>query len=119
MAAATKQHTESEDPVVSLRPDYKKKFPVHTVKEIIRGVLSTKLGGQTYHMDYTSKWSKEIADAVRDKCKELQLPRYKFMVQVIIGEKKGQGVRTGCRCYWDTETDNLATAEFVSVRIPI
>eukprot|EP00940_MAST-03C_sp_MAST-3C-sp2_P002081 g2081.t1 len=78
---------------MSVRPDFKKKFPVHTVKEIIRSVLSEKLKGQDYHMEYTAKWSKDIADSVRDKLKELQLPRYKYMVNVVIGEKKGQGVR--------------------------
>lgn len=63
-------------------------------------------------MEYTSKWSKEISDIVRDKLKELQIPRYKFMVQVVVGERKSQGVRMGCRCLWDSETDNFATAEF-------
>ena len=68
-------------------------------------------------MEYTSKWSKEIADSVRDKLKELQIPRYKYMVQVVVGERKSQGVRMGCRCLWDSETDNFATAEFSNVRI--
>lgn len=44
-------------------------------------------------MEYTTKWSREIADSVRDKLKELEIPRYKYMVQVLIGERKGQGVR--------------------------
>jgi len=68
-------------------------------------------------MEYTSKWSKEIADSVRDKLKELQIPRYKYMVQVVVGERKSQGVRMGCRCLWDSETDNLASAEFSNVRV--
>ena len=68
-------------------------------------------------MEYTSKWSKEIADSVRDKLKELQIPRYKYMVQVVVGERKSQGVRMGCRCLWDSETDNFATAEFSNVRV--
>lgn len=71
----------------------RRRFPVHAVKEIIRGVLSSKLRDQEYHMEYTAKWSREIADSVRNKLKELQVPRYKYMVQVLIGEKKGQGVR--------------------------
>ena len=88
---------------------------MHAVKEIIRDVLASKLKGQSYHMEYTSKWSKEIADSVRDKLKELQIPRYKYMVQVVVGERKSQGVRMGCRCLWDSETDNFATAEFSNV----
>jgi len=35
-------------------------------------------------------------------------PRYKFVVQVVIGEQRGEGVRMGCRCFWDADTDNYA-----------
>ena len=34
--------------------------------------------------------------------------RYKYLVQVIIGENKGQGVRVGSRCFWDEDTDDCA-----------
>ncbi|PCI31028.1 hypothetical protein COB52_00550 [Candidatus Kaiserbacteria bacterium] len=27
-------------------------------------------------------------------------------MQVIIGDNKGQGVRIGCRCFWDSDTDD-------------
>lgn len=46
---------------------------------------------------------------------ELKLPRYKFMVQVVIGEQKGEGVRMGCRCFWDSDTDNYASETFTNV----
>lgn len=47
---------------------------------------------------------------------ELELPRYKFMVQVIVGENKGEGVRVGTRCLWDTATDGMATETVTTVR---
>ena len=43
---------------------------------------------------------------------ELNLPRYKFMVQVMIGEQRGQGIRTGTRAFWDNDTDNYASESF-------
>ena len=46
----------------------------------------------------------------------LNLPRYKYLVQVVIGEQKGAGVRMGCRCFWDDQTDSVATETFVNVR---
>ena len=46
---------------------------------------------------------------------ELQLPRYKFVVQVVIIEQKGQGVKMGCRSFWDTETDNYAEVTYSNV----
>ena len=48
---------------------------------------------------------------------ELGLPRYKFMVQVVIGEQRGEGVRMGCRTFWDTDTDAYASDTFINVRI--
>ena len=61
---------------------------------------------------------------------ELDLPRYKIVVQVAIGEKaRGvmvgrtavktraiTGVRVASRCLWDTDTDNYASYSFSNVR---
>jgi hypothetical protein len=33
-------------------------------------------------------------------------------VQVFIGEMKGAGVRVGCRCLWDAQTDKVAQETF-------
>ena len=30
----------------------------------------------------------------------------------MIGEQRGEGVKMGCRCFWDANTDNFATAEY-------
>ena len=48
---------------------------------------------------------------------ELKLPRYKYLVQVTIGENKGAGVRCGARCFWDQTTDKLAQTHYVNVRL--
>ena len=36
-------------------------------------------------------------------------PRYKYIVQCVVGANKGQGVRMGCRQFWDDNLDNVAT----------
>lgn len=43
---------------------------------------------------------------------ELNLERYKFVVQVVIGEQRGEGVRMGARCFWDDNTDSYAQEVF-------
>jgi len=48
---------------------------------------------------------------------ELNIPRYKIVVQVTIGEVKSQGVRVASRCLWDTESDNYASYSFKNVRV--
>ena len=47
---------------------------------------------------------------------ELELPRYKYMVQVVVGENSGEGVRVGTRCLWDASTDGMAHESMTSVR---
>jgi len=41
---------------------------------------------------------------------EFHMPRYKIMVQVLVGENKGAGVRMGSRCLWDPATDGVTQA---------
>lgn len=51
---------------------------------------------------------------------EMSLARYKYVVQVVIGEQRGEGVRMGSRCFWDSDTDNVASETYVNVRtVPI
>mmetsp|Transcript_31970 Transcript_31970/g.38657 ORF Transcript_31970/g.38657 Transcript_31970/m.38657 type:complete len:126 (+) Transcript_31970:102-479(+) len=95
-----------------IEPSFNAKFRSGRAQEIITEVLKTKLTGVTYHADNTSTWTREIADDIKLKLKELDVERYKFVVQVVIGEQRGEGVRMGCRCFWDPNTDSYATAEF-------
>lgn len=39
------------------------------------------------------------------------------MVQVVIGEQRGEGVRMGCRTFWDRDTDTLASETYVDDNI--
>lgn len=43
------------------------------------------------------------------------MKRYKHIVQVIIGELKGAGVKCGVRCLWDSETDGYTYERFTNV----
>ncbi len=47
-------------------------------------------------------------------CAALNYPRYKIVVQVVLGQNKQQGVRVATRCLWDTETDNYASYTFTN-----
>lgn len=38
------------------------------------------------------------------------------MVQVVVGQQRGAGVRMGSRCLWDSITDNKASETLVNVR---
>ena len=95
-----------------IHPEYKNKFRPGPTKEIIRDVLQSKLDKATYSMETTQLLTKQVADDIKDRLKELMLPRYKIVVQVSIGEQKGQGVRMGTRCFWDGDTDSYASETY-------
>ena len=98
-----------------VRPSFAERFPSSTVKTMLRDVLKAELTGVSYDVSSTPDQSKRIADAVRNQLKNLALPRYKFMVQVVVGEQRGEGVRMGCRTFWDTDTDAYASDTFINV----
>ncbi|CAM9389471.1 unnamed protein product [Heterosigma akashiwo] len=98
----------------NLRPTYRQKASVGVMKEIIRTILEAELSGKTYQLEMASQMTKQLADEIKNRLKDLNLPRYKYMVQVVIGEQKGQGVRMGHRCFWDSNTDSVASETFVN-----
>jgi tctex1 domain-containing protein 2 len=98
-----------------LQPAYRKKASVNAMREVIAATLEQELKGQTYNGDTATQQTKKISDEIKNRLKALGLDRYKYLVQVVIGEQRGEGVRMGCRCFWDSDTDALATETFTNV----
>ncbi|CAM9668988.1 unnamed protein product, partial [Choristocarpus tenellus] len=66
--------------------------------------------------DHATAQTKKICDTIKDGLKGMNLDRYKYVVQVVIGEQRGAGVRMANRCFWDSDTDNCASETFMNVR---
>ena len=106
------------DEVYNIRPSFREKFRPAAVKPLIQAVLAERLADKScarprtlsarpvlraepalrrigrYNPELTAQWTREIADEIKNKLKtELELPRYKYVVQVLIGEQRGEGVR--------------------------
>ncbi len=59
--------------------------------------------------DQLSALTKELADKSKNALKSLDKDkRYKYMVQVIVGQNTGYGIRMGSRQFWDSDTDDVA-----------
>ena len=106
-----------EEANFQIRPPFSKKFKPGAVKvdrkvhftnlcqkiialimqEIIHVALNDQLGGKVYDANKVSQWSKNIADNVKSQVKTLGYDRYKIVVEVVIGEQRGEGVRMGSR----------------------
>lgn len=76
-----------------IRPNYKQKFRSSQVQELINNILKSKLSSITYNSDTCLAYSREIADEIKQKLKTLDYSRYKFVVDVVIGEVRGEGVK--------------------------
>ena len=103
-----------EQPVYQIRPQLHEKFKPLSAKEVIHNVLFDQLSAKTYDAQEAIQWTKDIADIIRDKVKELKFKRYKYLVNVVLGEQHGAGVKMGTRCIWDAEADTYAYDSFIN-----
>ncbi len=105
----------SDDTVIKL--SYREKVPVTAMKEIIQNCMQEKLTNAQYDGEKCAEAAKVLADTIKTRLKSLGYERYKFIVQVMIGEKKEQGMFFGTRCFWDSNTDNQASHNFTNDNI--
>ncbi|KAL7543691.1 hypothetical protein ACHAXR_012999 [Thalassiosira sp. AJA248-18] len=114
-------------PTYHLGPEENEKFYPSKAKLIAKEILEGELDGKVDE-NWVEAWadfgdefealSKDIADKIKEKCKEsLDIPRYKIVVQVTIGQMKDQGVKITSRCLWDTAADNYATVSYQNQHI--
>lgn len=101
----------------SLRPKISQKFRASDVKELLHGVLISRLADKEYNVDTCTELSRSICAEIKEKLKSLNYERYKFVVQCVIGEQKGAGVNMSGRCFWDSDTDNFAESIYMNKNI--
>jgi len=111
MSSGTQSAVEAVDAVIKL--SYKEKVPVVAMKEILTFCLQEKLASmQLYDGEKCNEAAKVLCDTIKNRLKLLGYDRYKYVVQVLIGERREQGMHFGSRCFWDSNTDNHASDNF-------
>ncbi|EZA56381.1 hypothetical protein DMN91_010390 [Ooceraea biroi] len=106
--------TTAQQPVYQIRPHLHEKFKPLSAKEIIHDVLFDQLAMKSYDAQAAAQWTKDIADAIEKRIKDLQFKRYKYIVNVVLGQQHGAGIKIGTRCIWDTEADTYAYDSFIN-----
>ncbi|XP_068599874.1 dynein light chain Tctex-type protein 2B [Brachionichthys hirsutus] len=97
-----------------IRPNHQQKFKPAVVKECIRETVRERLTGMQYDPEEVPTLSRTLAESIKDKVKNAGFDRYKLVVQVLLGEQRGQGVKMSSRCFWDADTDNYAEDVFMN-----
>ncbi|KAK7100727.1 dynein light chain Tctex-type protein 2B-like [Littorina saxatilis] len=87
-------------------------FKPHVLKPVMKLILDSTLQDKTYDKDEAPELCKHLADVIKDQAMKLKLPRYKFISDVTIGQKHGQGYVTASRCLWDDSRDNFTSVTF-------
>merc|ERR1712010_261238 len=91
------------------------RFRPSAVKKICREVMQQHLKDVPYNNDTAREASVDICEGIKNRVKaECNIPRYKIVCQVTLGEMKDQGVRVTSRCLWDPDTDNYSSAYFTN-----
>ncbi|RKP24586.1 Tctex-1 family-domain-containing protein [Syncephalis pseudoplumigaleata] len=105
---------ETDQSFVTIRPTFAQKFRPAVVTTILQQQLKEKLDSYTYDAETASDTAKSLADTIKDKLKELELSRYKYVVNVVLGENAGIGARMDCRCFWDVDTDKMVKETYAN-----
>ena len=72
-------------------------------------IILRNLKDKEYDHANAKSMAENISDQIKMAVKGLNIPSYKIVVQTVIGEISGQGVRVASKCLWDDSNDNLAS----------
>ncbi|XP_005142395.1 dynein light chain Tctex-type protein 2B [Melopsittacus undulatus] len=98
----------------SLRASVQHRFKSSTVKECIHAILKEKLANVQYIPNDMPQLTVSLSETIKDRLKEVGFDRYKMVVQVVIGEQRGEGVNMAARCFWDADNDSCAHDVFMN-----
>lgn len=90
------------------------KMPTKTIETAVENILSERFANEVYETAKCTKNCQNICELVKEKVKGMVNPRYKLVVVVHVGEKKGQGVQITSRCVWNENLDNFVTVNFAN-----
>ena len=120
-----KQKEQVNQKTYEIRPKLPKKFTktvyhkillIQKVLDILQKSLEDNLKDITvYNHENVLGLNKTICEEVLRKLKSDSTninKRYKILVHCIIGQRKGQGIRIGSRCIWDTNSDSSVWASY-------
>merc|ERR1712039_314674 len=95
-----------------MEPKDDEKFLPSKVTGVIDRVMNEYFKDKEYSAEEAKQWTLELSNDIKTAVKELAIPRYKIIVQVVIGEQASQGIRVASKCLWDVNSDNWASYTF-------
>ena len=87
-------------------------FPYAKAQSIITKLLESTLVDVTYDASECAQLALSLSEKIKNQLKELNIPRYKLVSLVHIGQKNEQGLSVGSRCLWNHEQDTYTSANY-------
>eukprot|EP01112_Ceratiomyxa_fruticulosa_P017240 TRINITY_DN5337_c0_g1_i1.p1 TRINITY_DN5337_c0_g1~~TRINITY_DN5337_c0_g1_i1.p1 ORF type:complete len:129 (-),score=16.97 TRINITY_DN5337_c0_g1_i1:33-419(-) len=94
------------------QPNPKQKFNAEVVRKVVEETVYTKLDRQKYNPSEATTIISDLCSTIQDQVKQFSFERYKIIVQVTLGEMKGEGCFISSRGLWDQQNDSYASYSF-------
>lgn len=89
-----------------------KKFRPVQVQTVIETAFRELLEEKVYDRHAAKQWTVALCDAIKEKVKLLDFPRFKIVCFVSIGQRDRQDVHIGSRCLWNKTFDGFASGAY-------
>lgn len=92
-----------------MEPDPDHRINMLRINQVVTTIIDAAVTNYTYDANQARQLTLTLADRLRAQIKSLVYPRYRVIVQVCIGQKKGQDVRVISRALWEPKWDRHIT----------
>lgn len=95
-----------------MEPTEKQHFKFPLAQELVDDAMQQFLKGYSYNERTAPMIAQGVSNEIMKSVKSAQWPRHRLICHVMVGEIKGQDLRSTSRCLWNPQTDNHVTASF-------
>ena len=95
-----------------MEPDHDYRFRPYRMQPKVLEILVEQLKDKTYGSTNMNELAKDISRSVHQFMKQYHMPRYRIVVQTVIGQQCEQQLRIVSRCLWDANTDNMISVNY-------
>ena len=93
-------------------------FNSNEVKQMLERLVPQTIDRQNkYDCNKCTQLSKDLSQIIKDTMKSLNYERYKYIIQVVLGQCQDENLMMTCRCLWDIETDNYTSYVYSNTEI--
>lgn len=95
-----------------LEPNDDEIFSCSKMKEAMDQILKDEIGKEVYDSITCNNMANTISSRIKDNAKLFPWKRYRFVVNVIIGQNSNASIKVGSRCIWDDRRDSFVTSVY-------